>query len=309
MNKVNYFKNDLIPYYKEFGLRFSTRYFMNCLFKNYQQRHNAVKEYIKSESYEADIIAHYETEKVKDFKIWVFWWQGEENMPQIVRICNKYLKINAKNFDIHIITKDNFMHYVNISSHVLRKLREGKMTLTHFSDILRFALLDKYGGLWLDSTILTIDDLSNHPEVYSSSIYTLKFSHKDEDYFNISYGRWSGYLMATNQIHYPLFQLGLKIFNDYWEKHDALIDYFLIDFIIEFLYCNNSIIKRDLDLVPLNNVKHFLLERIMDEPFNQFIYDDITKETFFHKLSRKIPWDYKNENSYLGYIRQHINGE
>ena len=52
--------------------------------------------------------------------------------------------------------------YVDIPDYILQKYRAGKMTRTHFSDILRLHLLSRYGGVWIDSTILMTEHLPKY---------------------------------------------------------------------------------------------------------------------------------------------------
>ena len=85
--------------------------------------------------------------------IWTFWWQGEQAMPPIVRICYQSLLRNAGTHPVHLITKENIDKYIEFPSHIMKKVRNGHITLTHFSDILRMCLLYQYGGLWMDATI------------------------------------------------------------------------------------------------------------------------------------------------------------
>lgn len=302
MNKLEYIRKDFVPYFKEMGLDMSFSYFKSCLFKDYKKRHKVVKNYIHNEFESYNINLTSKIEEVKDFKIWVLWWQGEKNMPPIVKLCQKYLRHYAKGFKICLITEQNFSKYVNIPSIILDKLKKNKITITQFSDIMRFALLKQYGGLWIDATVLLTDYIVKHKEIYSSNFYTLKFY--DENYFIISHGRWSGYLMGTNIINHPLYEYGLKYFEQYWNNHNVLIDYFLIDYIIEYLYCSNIKVKNDIDLVPINNKNHELLERIMNNDYKEDVYTTISKDTFFHKLSRKLPWD--NPKSYLSVIDDNI---
>jgi hypothetical protein len=60
----------------------------------------------------------------------------------------------------------------------------GKMTVTHFSDILRFNLLKNNGGLWLDATIFVNKPI---PEKYFTPIFTCS-GFPDKDYFFVARG-------------------------------------------------------------------------------------------------------------------------
>lgn len=51
------------------------------------------------------------------------------------------------------------VEYVEFPQWLIDKVEDGRVTLTTFSDVIRAALLYKYGGIWLDSTILLTEAL------------------------------------------------------------------------------------------------------------------------------------------------------
>ena len=63
-------------------------------------------------------------------------------------------KESAEGVPVRILTKDNFKEYIDIPDYVLEKYEHGLILPAHLSDIVRCCLLYKYGGVWLDSTIL-----------------------------------------------------------------------------------------------------------------------------------------------------------
>ena len=73
------------------------------------------------------------------------------------------IKINTEDnlldFNIVILCENNIKDYINLPDHIMKKYFEGKISRTHFSDILRVAILAQYGGLWLDSTVFCTDGL------------------------------------------------------------------------------------------------------------------------------------------------------
>ena len=53
----------------------------------------------------------------KDYKIFFCWFQGEENLPPLVRCCYNSLKQNAGRYKIVFIDEKNFLNYVDNSCH------------------------------------------------------------------------------------------------------------------------------------------------------------------------------------------------
>ena len=91
----------------------------------------------------------------KSDKIWICWFQGIENAPELVKACYNSVLKNYKDKEIIVLTEENYEQYVDIPEYILKKWKKGYISFAHFSDILRIELLSKYGGLWLDSTIFT----------------------------------------------------------------------------------------------------------------------------------------------------------
>lgn len=87
--------------------------------------------------------------------IWTLWWQGLEQAPEIVKVCLKSQRENmvSKGFKYTVITKDNWKQFIDLPKHIIEKMENGKITLTHFSDIIRAELLKQYGGIWIDATV------------------------------------------------------------------------------------------------------------------------------------------------------------
>lgn len=88
--------------------------------------------------------------------IWTMWWQGEENAPMLVKRCIRSMRQNSNGANVIVITKDNFKDYVNVPKFILDRVMK-EITLTHLSDIIRFELINNYGGIWIDSTVYVND--------------------------------------------------------------------------------------------------------------------------------------------------------
>ena len=126
-------------------------------------------------------------------KIWMCWWQGEENAPEIVRACIDSVRRNAGGHEVVVITDENLSDYVDIPEWVLEKVRAGIMSRTHLSDLLRFALLAEYGGMWLDATFFCTGPLEEHMSLPMWSI-------KRPDYLHgsVACGMFANYSLACD---------------------------------------------------------------------------------------------------------------
>ena len=104
--------------------------------------------------------------------IWQLWLQGFDNAPDIVKKCVKSVKYFCHDKKIIYLDEKNISNYITIPEHIMHKYKKGIISPAHFSDYIRVALLSKYGGLWLDSTILLTDKIPD--EIFESKIFLFK---------------------------------------------------------------------------------------------------------------------------------------
>ena len=231
--------------------------------------------------------------------IWVCWWQGEEQMPKIVKACYHSLLQHRNGHPVVLLSKENYQDYVSLPTHIEKLHSKGVITMTHLSDILRIALLSKYGGLWMDATLFLTGDL---PAVFPR-FFTLKQQCKDESY--VSDYRWSGYCIGGS-VDNCLFKSVYDACVSYWDSHDRLIDYYFLDYIIAALYNSNEFFREIIDSVPYSNPDvHYILFR-MNEPYDAEAFERICRETYIHKLSWKGQMCEKTKDTdsmtYYGYV-------
>lgn len=214
--------------------------------------------------------------------IWQFWWQGSSDMPQIVKACVN--SVRAENPDLRhvLITEKNFEKFVDIPAYIIDKLHMGKISVTHFSDILRMLLLSQQGGIWLDATVFCSGSLNK--SFGSSAFYTCKTLGKRSECVADYY--WTCYAMSSCKNHIiPSYMSELLL--EYWKNEDGLLDYFLVDYCMKLLYIYVEPIKKVLDDVPENNTSRNKLVNILNTAFNSETYEQLTGESNIFKLTWK----------------------
>lgn len=217
----------------------------------------------------------------KDAPIWICWWTGEKTAPPIVKQCIKSINKYSSGHPVNMITKDNYTEFLDIPEYILQKLRNDQMCIANFSDYLRFSLLEKYGGLWLDATIFVSDFL---PEAYfNESLFTCK-SHVCECRY-ISKFRWTSFCFGGWKGNI-LFRFFKDAFELYWAKNDLAIDYLLVDYIINIAYDLIPSVRLQLERIPLNNLERDNLQAAMNDALCEDEFVNVIKEqTILYKLS------------------------
>lgn len=247
--------------------------------KNYLRTH--YKELI--EKYRnADLIEPSDTISGKS-NIWVFWWQGEKKLPYPVDLCIQSIREHAGEHPVIVTTEKNYSDYVEIPKYIMQKFSDGIISLASFSDILRFELLYKYGGIWLDSTYYFTDEIQR--EVYEKSFFSISNPYGRK--WVVTKDIWSISFMAMTQ-HHPIAEYMREAFRVYWKHEKVNIAYLLVDCFMAIGYENIAVFKKMIDAVPANNTGVFdLLEPIRNEVCTQQEFEKLMGDTYIHKLTYK----------------------
>ena len=248
----------------------------------------------------------------KDYQIFYGWLQGEENLPVLARCCYNSLKENAGPYKVTFIDEKNYSDYVDIPQYILEKFKAGKMKPAHFADVIRINLLERYGGLWLDSTILVTEPLEDYKKLLRLPFFTQKFIHEKSNDNVItksfgaysSYGRWATFIQGTNILHNPVYAFMKDFYNEYWHDFDEVIDYVLMDHILDIAYNNIPAFKKELDDVPINNKDVWTLSPYLNTPYEGFQYDKVLKGNFLNKFSSRKQLDLNSEGTVLKAIQK-----
>lgn len=245
-------------------------------------KHNLISNWLKRD-FEYFISMHYDKANISPkgsipSQIWLCWWDGIDTMPPIVKACYNSVLENAPGFQITLITKFNYFDYISFPEHIIEKVNSKKMTLTHFSNLIRMALLYKHGGLWMDATFLVTGKIN----LDMGSFFTINGNY---NWTNIAKGRWSGNFIA-GAANYYLFNLIFEFLSEYWKKYDYLITHHLYDYTINLAYESFPMVKKAFDAVPVTKKNNILINNIKNE-FNDSIYKNAVENSAFHKLSWK----------------------
>ena len=231
----------------------------------------------------------YEKEKLAENtgNIWIFWWQGYEAAPLLVKKCIGSITKNAKNHPVVLITKENWKNYADIPDYVIEKVKKGIITFTHFSDILRMILISTHGGLWLDATNFVSREIPDYGfELQYFSI------HYETSTSKIAKGKWTGFCQS-GQKNSLIHSFCRDVFFSYWKKYNKLIDYFFIDYVMLAGYKNIPGFKKLIDELPLNNQGIKELDKHFNDEYSMEYLNNILAQSTFFKLNWKR--DYKKE--------------
>lgn len=232
-------------------------------------------------------------------RIWMCWWQGLEQAPDIVKKCVSSVRKSASGYEVTVITEENYRDYVQIPQWLEEKYRTGIISRTHFSDILRMSLLAVHGGMWLDATIFCTG--SGIEDCFNGPIWSIK----RPDYGHISAG-CGGFVTGTMCCSYK-YRWIFAVFRDflfyYWHENNFLVDYLMLDYLIDLAQRNNRQIKEIFDAIIPNNPQSDDLLKVMNVPYNETLWREMKKETTLFILSWKRHYEEKQNGETTFYAK------
>ena len=302
---MSVFKNIGIDgYFKRYGKKFgiSRGVFMSNPFhivKDYEMK--KILYYRKSKKYLEKFIKYKDktpselTFKEIDFSnpIWIYWKQGFEKAPDIVKACVESVK---KNCDQEIILLDdsNLNDFIEFPKYIIDKTNKGFISAAAFSDLIRLSLLEHFGGTWIDATVYLTGELPKY--ITDSDLFLF------QDSFGLienpaKIASWFIHCNPNNII----IKEARNMFFEYFKKQNHVIEYLLVYI---FLGISFDIHNEDYLKMPYVNSEYcHLLFNNLNYEFDFKRFDYINELTKIHKLSYKLDDSvYDKKNNFYNYL-------
>ena len=84
--------------------------------------------------------------------IWMYWDQGRDKAPEMVRICLDSWISRNPGWDVRILDRGSWSAHVDHRS--MASPEREDLGIPLWTDILRFNLLAEHGGIWIDASCL-----------------------------------------------------------------------------------------------------------------------------------------------------------
>ncbi|MEE6635744.1 capsular polysaccharide synthesis protein [Limosilactobacillus pontis] len=225
--------------------------------------------------------------------IWWCWLQGEDNIPELPKICLKSIREKIPDYKVIVVSLDNLDDYIELPEIIVTKFKAGWISGAQFSDVVRLALLAKYGGIWIDSTVYCTDDRmiktieSNDMFMYQNLMSS-----------NSNIIRMSSWLMATKKDN-PMFEEASSLLNDYYESTNYTEDYYVCHLILTLLVRKYSELWDKMDV--FNNTDPHMLQLRLNDQFSLDVWNRILMRSSFHKLNRHLSM--KESDTFYNHIK------
>jgi hypothetical protein len=234
--------------------------------------------------------------------IFILWFQGFENSPEIIKKCIQSWKHYNSDWTVIVVDNENLIKYININDYI--DMINKNINYTALSDVIRISLLRKYGGLWVDATTFCNKSLNEWlPSCISEGFFA--FDKPGNDRLLSS---WFLYAEKDNYIVSQWF----NITKEYYKINNSPHTYFWFHYLFGDLYNSNNIFKEIWDKVPKISANglgpHYLQEKGMFHSVTVDTKENIdNKITPLYKLSYKCTFPPYNEQINLYYLYSTIN--
>ena len=236
--------------------------------------------------------------------IWFCWLQGIENAPEVVKACynslvhGEWFRVNG--YEVKVIDVKNWHDYITLPDYIIRRREKKQIPLAHFSDLLRLELLIKYGGTWIDSTVLCtgINDanVNHNANLLDADLFMFQYTQPGSSEWG-GIGNWFISACSNNEV--------LMVLRDmlyaYWREHDCVLNYYLFHLFFGML---REVFPEQIAAMPYAYAPRSLaLVHHWGERFDEAKWKRLTERVCFHKLTYmkdKVPA--KVEGTYYEYI-------
>ena len=239
-----------------------------------QNVHNKL---IKQYKYVLDEEIEESSNRKKSKKIWTCWLQGVEQAPLLVKTCIKRMREVFGEKNVIVITNDNLFDYLDFPDYIIEKWKKGIITNTHFSNLIRTGLLIKYGGTWIDATILVLD--KNLPKYFTNDKLFV-FSHYEKGAVQ---DIMSSFMSAYSESR--LLKYVQKLEYEYWKDHNTLMYYNLYHLL--FFLAEQKCQEEWNDVHKYSNHLTHLLRKVIFDKYDKENLNEINMLSPIQKLSYK----------------------
>lgn len=274
------------------------------------KKHSTMMKYIENEYKEYLNNYDFKNVKLNDSddryrdKIWICWWQGLEQAPEIVKKCVDSIIKNSGNHEVILLDENNYRNFVDFPDWIEEKREKGIISRTHYSDLLRLEILANYGGIWLDSTFYCIGN--KFEEYFSLPLWSIK--RPDYLHCSVACGYFANYSLGCTVENRRVYAVIRDFFVEYWKNNDEIIDYLLTDYLIVLAQKKDKNIAKLFDEIPNNNPNCDELFKVLQEPYNEKKWNEIKKDTMLFKLTWKQKF-LKEKNGVKTFYGKLIDGE
>lgn len=290
MNGIQDIKRKLSSYFRNKYTHFLYKYIAKNPFSEvwqgqWYEYNKIVKKYIDA-TYDIETLFPKNTNAYDEKNIWVYWNSGIETAPEIVKKCYIQLQKNIPSgYRLINLSQKNIDDFVLFPDFITEKIATGRISQTHFSDILRTAVIYRYGGIWFDATCLLTDDIPKR--VLNSKFFVFQANRLNQNETRPPI-KCSSWFISSNLPKCRIPERTLQILLAYWQNNKRLCHYYLYHIIIAALIDHDEQCAEIWNEMPyICNMNPHVLMFSFGNAYTEDLWQNAIGSCFVHKLTYK----------------------
>ncbi|AUJ65719.1 hypothetical protein B9057_15040 (plasmid) [Aestuarium zhoushanense] len=211
--------------------------------------------------------------------IFVYWHQGFDVAPEVVKTCRLQIGYITKKQGLNLIelNYENLKSYIDIPWVIEKRLRDGTISLAHYSDYVRTKLILMYGGMWVDSTLFFSDLIS--PDIFEHELFLFRFRKNTSQH-------------SSNQLIYAvssgneILRKMVSFLEYYWTSAKRPESYFFYHYIFSVFASQGGLQKDGIESMHYSENNHYCYEEFLKSDWTSMKSLNFSK-SFVHKLTYK----------------------
>lgn len=213
-------------------------------------------------------------------------------MPHSVQLYFKSVDKHAADYRVIRLDDNNIDEYLDLPDFVWHKKNYPGFRPAFFADLLRLALLDVYGGVWLDATIYLTAPLPNLLQDNGFFMYQRAADAENKRQwhkFNSYYFSWESRhkVNLLNSIIFAhkndlVIHTCLDLILNFWKTQEYIPHYFFFQILFDTLITGEL---AQYQCPILDDTKPHLLVAALHTPYSEADYQKITSQASIHKMS------------------------
>lgn len=216
--------------------------------------------------------------------VWWCWLQGLDNAPDIVKACLRSLRKHLpEDYEIRVIDEHSWSEWTTMPQYIVDKRSDGRIPAALFADLLRLELLIKYGGTWIDATVLCIGlngGSMDARKLLESDLFFFQYTTPQGSHFR-GISNWFISAHSNNKVLMTLRDMLMA----YWRDYDCTMDYYI--FHLFFLGMVKAYPKEIAEMPYAYSGDALELMNHWSEAYDERKWDAFTSASCFHKLSSR----------------------
>lgn len=209
--------------------------------------------------------------------IWIYWHQGSENAPPLIQKCIHSWQHFHGNYSIRVLDNNSVKEYLQLET-LIPKVRRMKMSIAAMSDVIRIHLLNNYGGIWVDATLMCLKPIDDWIGPFLSSSGFFAFDRPGSDRLVSSW-------FLTSQAQTHISQQWSQAVIKYWVQWKFRRRYYWFHYLFNSLYKSDAAFKDEWDATIKYSADgpHFFV------PFRDRFFDESSEENIRRFESKDLP--------------------